>query len=74
MERTAADLLEEALELPPAERAALAGSLLASLEAESDDDAEAAWELEIARRLEQIDRGEVTMIPWEEARPRIIGG
>ena len=43
MERTAADILEEALDLPPSERAALAGSLLASLEAESDGDAEAVW-------------------------------
>jgi putative addiction module component (TIGR02574 family) len=74
MERTVDDILQEALELPPAARAAIAGSLIASLEPESDDDAETAWEAEIARRIEQIDRGDVTMISWEEARPRIIGG
>ena len=43
-------LLERALQLPPEARAALAGSLLDSLEQETDDDVGAAWSAEIATR------------------------
>ena len=62
-------LLEEALKLSPEARAALAASLLESL----DEDAEAAWAAEIARRLHELDSGAVTPIPWSEARRMILG-
>lgn len=52
------DLLKEALKLPPEARAALAGSLLDSLDQEVDEDAEAAWHTEIDRRLRELDSGE----------------
>jgi len=45
------ELLKEALKLPPEARAALAGSLLDSLDQEVDEDKEAAWHAEIDRRL-----------------------
>ncbi len=54
--------------LPPEVRAALADSLLESLDAEIDPDAEDAWRTEIRRRLTDIDSGVVRMIPWDEAR------
>ena len=65
-------LLEDALKLPPEARAAVAGSLIQSLDAEVDPDAEAAWAVEIERRLEEIDSGAVKLIPWAEARKRIL--
>lgn len=71
MERDATDILRTALELPPEARAALAGSLLDSLDQTIDEDAEAAWEAEIAERLKQLDEGRVRLIPWAEARRRI---
>ena len=73
MKRGAAKLLEEALKLPPEARAALAGSLIDSLDDAMDPDAEAAWEAEIARRLRELDSGRVRPIPWSEARRTIAG-
>ena len=67
------DLLKEALKLPPEARAALAGSLLDSLDQEVDEDAEAAWHAEIDRRLRELDSGKVKLVPWSEARRRISG-
>ena len=73
MNRNAADLLREALELPPEARAALAGSLISSLDSDVDEGAEAAWETEILHRLHEIDTGKVKLVPWAEARRRIVG-
>ena len=43
MKRDAAEILKEALALPTEARAALAGSLLDSVDTDVDEDAEAAW-------------------------------
>lgn len=51
MKQDPSNLLKEALKLPPEGRAALAGALLDSLDQTLDQDAEAAWEAEIDRRL-----------------------
>jgi len=67
----AKQLLAEALRLPDAERAALAGELIQSLETEIDADAEAAWSVEIRARLDRLDAGTAKTIPWSEARRRI---
>jgi putative addiction module component (TIGR02574 family) len=72
MPREAAQLLHEALELPPDQRAALADSLLGSLDASVDPDAELAWREEIERRAASIDDGTVTPIPWEEVKTRLL--
>jgi putative addiction module component (TIGR02574 family) len=61
------------LRLSPESRAAVAGRLIQSLEAEVDEDAEAEWSVEIARRLSELDSGSVQTIPWEEARRQILG-
>ena len=66
-------LLEQALKLPPEARGALAGRLLDSLDTEVDPDAEDAWEVEISKRLKEIDSGAVDTIPWSEARKAIQG-
>ena len=66
-------LFEEALKLPPEVRAALAGSLIDSLDEVVDEDAEAVWATEIARRVQELDSGAVRAVPWAEARRRIVG-
>ncbi|MGC2477552.1 MAG: addiction module protein [Candidatus Sulfotelmatobacter sp.] len=64
----AGELLKHALTLPDKERADLASSLIDSLDPSVDADAEIAWQEEIARRLEQVETGQVRTIPWEEVR------
>jgi putative addiction module component (TIGR02574 family) len=73
MKQNIADLLKEALKLPPEARAALAGTLLDSLDDTVDRDAESAWEAEILLRLKEIDEGKVKLMPWSEARTKISG-
>jgi putative addiction module component (TIGR02574 family) len=65
------ELLKKALALPPEARAALAGSLLESLDETVDASAEEAWSQEIARRIAELDSGEVKPIPWADARRQI---
>ena len=67
------ELLRRAMDLPPEARAALAGSLLRSLEGPVDADAEEAWSAEIQRRLKEIENGSVRPVPFDEARRRISG-
>ena len=64
-------LLAEALQLSDEERAALAGELIQSLEHEVDAEVEAAWSAEIRARLDRVDAGAATTVPWSEARRRI---
>jgi putative addiction module component (TIGR02574 family) len=71
MKENIADILKQALKLPPEARAALAGSLIDSLDEPLDLDAESAWEAEIAARVREIDEGKVTLIPWAQARAKI---
>jgi len=68
-----AKLLEDALKLPAAARAALVGSLIESLDEAIDEDAEAAWAAEIARRVEELDAGKANAVPWSKARRMILG-
>lgn len=66
------ELLAEALQLPPEQRAALAGELIHSLDTQIDEEAEAAWSAEIRRRLDRLDSGLAKTVPWSEARRRIL--
>ena len=65
-------LLAEALQLPAEERGALAGQLIESLDQQIDEDVEAAWSVEIQRRLHRLDDGIAKTVPWAEARRRIL--
>jgi putative addiction module component (TIGR02574 family) len=71
MPREAALLLHEALELPPEQRAALADSLLGSLDTEVDADAEQAWREEIERRVGSVEDASVRLVPWKDVQARI---
>lgn len=71
MNSDVSELLKQALALPSEARAALAGSLLESLDDSGDPGVEQAWRLEIERRIEELDSGKVTPIAWSEARRQI---
>jgi hypothetical protein len=65
-------LLDDALGLPDEQRAALAAALIESLDQSMDEDAEAAWSVEIQRRLHNVQRGSVKTILWSQARQMIV--
>jgi putative addiction module component (TIGR02574 family) len=71
MTQEVSELLKKALALPPEARAALAGSLLESLDDNLDASAEEEWNEEIARRIRELDSGKVKPIPWAEARRQV---
>ncbi len=73
MARDQSELLREVLDLPMEARAALAASLIDSLDDEVDENAEADWDSEIRRRVQEVHSGSVKLIPWTEARRRILG-
>jgi putative addiction module component (TIGR02574 family) len=60
------EIESEALQLPPKERARFAQPLLASLDPESDRDAEQAWLEEAESRLDELEAGKVAGIPAEQ--------
>jgi putative addiction module component (TIGR02574 family) len=66
------ELLNDAMRLPDEQRAALAAALIESLDGGVDEDAEAAWAVEIARRLREVESGHVKTIPWPQARRMIV--
>jgi putative addiction module component (TIGR02574 family) len=70
MMEEAQELLKKALALPDKERADLAGSLIDSLDDTVDENAEAAWQEEIVRRLEEVRSGKVKTTPWNDVRQK----
>ena len=66
-------VIDAALRLPPEARAALAGTLIESLDSTIDEGATAAWEVEVERRVAELDDGSVSPVPWSEARRKIVG-
>lgn len=64
-------LISDALQMPDEDRAMIAERLIASLDHEFDKDAELAWQKEIQTRIDKIDKGEVTCVPWEQMRTRL---
>ncbi len=68
-----AELLTHALKLPSAARAALADSLIDSLDTETDEDAEEVWRREIELRVREVDSGSVHTVGWDEVRRQLRG-
>jgi len=64
------ELRKQVMSLPEEARADLASSLIDSLDQTVDEDVEAAWQEEIARRIDELEAGKVTTIPWAEVRRR----
>ena len=71
MENNAAELLEQALLLPTADRVALAQALIDSLAASAGEDMEQLWRDEIHERAADLDSGRVQSIPWAEVQARL---
>ncbi len=74
MTSEAEDLLQQALALPPGERAGVAAVLLSSLDPEGDDDpqaAEDAWAAELEARARRVISGESAGLPWETVRDEL---
>jgi putative addiction module component (TIGR02574 family) len=65
------DLLKRALALPVDERAALANTLLDSLEV-ADESVQDAWDKEVARRMEDLKAGKAVTVPWEELHRELL--
>ena len=64
-------ILADALRLEAEARAELAAELLASLDGPEDPAAEAAWAIEIQRRIAAIDAGTAKLESWDAVRQRI---
>jgi putative addiction module component (TIGR02574 family) len=68
-------LLEQAKKLPDADREELARRLYDTLPPlpempqvwDSEEEAEAAWQTELQRRLDDVANGTAECVPWEEA-------
>jgi putative addiction module component (TIGR02574 family) len=65
------DLLKRALALPVDERAALANTLLDSLEPD-DMSVSEAWDREVERRMNDLKAGRAVTVPWEELRRELL--
>jgi putative addiction module component (TIGR02574 family) len=65
------DLLKRALALPVDERAALANTLLDSLET-TNQSVEEAWDEEVARRMKDLNAGKAVTVPWEELHRELL--
>ena len=65
------DLLKRALALPDDERAALANTLLDSLETGSESVKE-AWDNEVARRMADLKAGKAVTVPWEQLHRELL--
>ena len=72
MPRDLKELIREAVELPEADRATLAGVMLESLEPRPTPEVRAAWSREIERRVREIDEGTVELLDWQEIRAELF--
>jgi putative addiction module component (TIGR02574 family) len=70
------DLLRRAMALPIEERAALASTLLDSLETPdqfvADHSIEAAWDEEVERRMSDLKAGRAVTVPWEKLHRELL--
>lgn len=64
-------VVDEALDLPADERIGLVDRILASLNLPTQPDIDKMWAEEAEKRVAQIDRGEVDLIPGEEVFAKI---
>jgi putative addiction module component (TIGR02574 family) len=59
-------LMHDALELSVSERAELAHILITSIDESAGEDISSAWDIELKRRVREIQEGKVKGIPAEE--------
>ena len=66
------DVFRKALGLDASDRNEPVGLLIASLDPETEQGAEAAGLQEVDHRARELDSGTVQTIPWEIARERLL--
>lgn len=66
----ASEILAQALDLAPEDRATVAGGLIGSLEGPPDPGTEQALSQEILRRVAELHSGAVSTVAWSEVRAR----
>jgi putative addiction module component (TIGR02574 family) len=71
MSANAEKILEEALNLPPEDRAAVLERLLATFQEPPDPELDKLWALEAEDRLDAYERGELGSVSAEEVFARI---
>lgn len=71
MSESTAQILQEALALPPQDRAELVDGLLVILQPPRDPEIDELWLREAEDRLDAYDRGELKAVPAEEVFARI---
>lgn len=57
------EITQKARSLPAEDRARLAEDLLSTLQEDLDPEIEAAWDVEMRRRLDEVDAGQAKLIP-----------
>ena len=72
MSEASVTILSAALRLPDQERASVAAALMDSLDQSGSGDFSDEWDDEIQRRIAEIDSGQVSLIPWSQARTTIM--
>jgi putative addiction module component (TIGR02574 family) len=68
MDRTAAEILEQARKLPPGEINWLIGELLQEGDGSSEAEIEASWKAEVERRVAAADAGNGTTYSWKDVK------
>jgi putative addiction module component (TIGR02574 family) len=66
MNRSAAEVLEDARRLPPSDIDWLIGELLQSGDGSSDVEIDASWKAEAERRVAEAEAGTAVTYSWEE--------
>lgn len=65
------NILKQAKALSESDRARLAHDLLATLDGQPDTDVSTAWELELKRRLAEVNEGTAKTVSREELTRRL---
>jgi putative addiction module component (TIGR02574 family) len=71
MTAKAKKVLNEALALPPVERADVAATLLDRLDEQTDEAVEQAWSAEIERGILEVESGTVKTVPCSHVPRRV---
>ena len=71
MPKLGRQILEEALKLPPTERAELIENLLTSFEFPSRETIDGMWAQEVESRIDAFERGEINVTPAKKVFAKI---
>ena len=65
-------VFQAALQLPDRDRAELAAKLIESIDPDTDADWAETWDVEIAKRVAELEEGKVQTVLWSEVRRRMV--